>query len=692
MTTRRAVLTWGAAAAGALLLPFSYQRGRALAQSPTINGRLFGYVPFTQWLPIPDTLRPLTGANRLNPRPGAYARPTPQNPNALGGGPRTLRGDFNDVAHGIAPEFGLLPEWNRFRTDFSPGRTHEQEFALFTEETTNRFVPGGPDTPVFTYRDGTKPAGSGRSPGPTIIAEYLAPVVLRNFNRLTLDRSPVNTTHRDMETSIHLHGSHGTAHADGFPDFYTLAGEARDYFYPNIAPKETNPLTLVAPVKGGVFDETWIPSTMWYHDHVMDLTGFTVARGLAGFYLVNDDRQRALAAAGVLPPLDGRDAFGNPLDFAIAISDQRFNADGTIFYDFLDHDGRLGNVFTVNGAVQPKHRVERRKYRLRILNASNARVYELRLSTRRKMAIIGTDTWLLPQAIEVESFQLAQGQRHDVIIDFRDAPGEVFLENIMVQEEGRGPKEIDPSRRVPLLKFEVSGANYTAERRVVDGTAIRGFRGTFDEFGLPGQFAFHDPREIVATRRFRSERSMGAWVINNRFFNPRRADAVPELGYGAERWILENGGGGWWHPIHTHLEGFQIRKVDGRLPRRERRFNSDLIALEGGATAEVFIKMRTFTGPYVVHCHAMEHEDMRMMGIVDPTPGPHGLGDALDVNPPLDGETRIDPRVSGVVPDCEQLSRESRIYFDEVGDRELVEGRGVGADCRFDRNARGNRG
>jgi FtsP/CotA-like multicopper oxidase with cupredoxin domain len=673
VTTRRTILQWGAATGAGLLLPFAYRHGRALAKSPsTRTGRFFGYQPFTQPLFIPEVLTPLAGRQRLWPKPGMYPRAA-----GTSGRPQAPNGNFADVAHGIAPEFGHCPEWNRFKSGFSQNNTHEQEFEIVTEEALHRFVPGGPEVPVLTYRDATKAPGSGTTPGPTIVAEYLAPAVLRNSNALTRDRTSVR---HDIETSIHLHGSHAPAHADGYPEFYVLAGEARDYFYPNIAPKVTDPGTLLAPVCGGEYDTTWIPSTLWYHDHAMDITGFTTSQGLAGFYLVFDDRQRELADKGVIPPIGGTDSFGGPLDVGLALVDQKFNADGTLFYDFLDHNGRLGDVFTVNGVVQPRHKVERRKYRFRILNASNARAYEIRLSTRQKMSIIGTDSWLLPRAIEVERFQLAQGQRHDVIIDFRNAPEEVYLENILVQTDGRGADEVDPSKeRDLLMKFEVSGSN-SSEPRCAEGTVIRGFAG----IDPGGQFAFHRPEEIVATRRLRTDRSNGAWTINGRFFNPRRADAVPELGRGAERWIFENSSGGWWHPAHTHLEGFQIQSVNGRPPRRERRFNSDLVALEGNFSAELLVKWRTFTGPFVFHCHAVEHEDMRMMGVNDPTPARGNSIGAIDATGALDGQARIHPDVSGVVPDCTELEEEHRIFFDAVGDAERLEDRGVGfPDCRF---------
>ncbi len=95
------------------------------------------------------------------------------------------------------------------------------------------------------------------------------------------------------------------------------------------------------------FDETWIPSTLWYHDHAMDITGFNVANGLAGFYLVVDDVELDLIATGVLPTpgravlqslelpasvdidaLAPDDPAGH--DIGLALTDQLFDADGQL--------------------------------------------------------------------------------------------------------------------------------------------------------------------------------------------------------------------------------------------------------------------------------------------------------------------------------------------------------------------------
>ena len=667
---RRHLLKYGLASLGAFALghlrppvPLLNGPSEALAKSSPssgTSGMVFGYKPFSQPLFIPSFAqsRPF---GTLSPAPGQYPRD-----GGTSGRPSVPRGQFEDVAHGIAPEFdGRVPgfpcqDWNRF----TPGRTHEKEYHIAIEETVQSFFPGV-HTPIFAYRDlfANDPGGT---PGPTFLARFREPVVVRFENHRTKNREPINTTGHDIEASIHLHGSHGPAHADGAPDFYVLAGEARDYYWPNVDPRVVQPDRRARTCEGP-FDPTWTPSTLWYHDHAMDITGFNVSRGLAGFYLMFDEREEQLIAKNVLP-----NSFQEEprLDIGLALTDQRFNADGTLFFDFFDHNGRLGDVFTVNGTVQPFLKVERRKYRFRILNASNARIYQLRLSSGQPFLVFGADTWLFPKAGLVKSFELAMGQRHDVIIDFRNAPDEVFLENIMIQTNGRKGDGVDPNKPTPLMKFVVTGAPVANDVTIDDGTIIR------------DQWAPISENDVVATRSFEFNRSLGAWTINGRFFNPRRADAVPELG-STEEWTFENGGGGWWHPIHTHLEGFQIQTLNGKTPPFERSFNSDLVMLHGGEVAKVLMRFRTFTGPYSFHCHNVDHEDMRMMGFLDPRP----LGQLS----PLDGEVRIDPVVSGVVPDCTQLEEEQRIYFNVAGDLDRVNGRGVGFPaCDFDNNKRGN--
>lgn len=476
------------------------------------------------------------------------------------------------VYHGVAPEWtnrtvAELPGVRYFE-DRVP-KFYEMDIRVGSEE----IVPGY-RTPIIGY--------DGRAPGPTFRFRVGEPAVVRMWNRLA-----------DLELSTHLHGGHNPAHSDGYPNFFVLPGRARDYYYSN-----------TVPMLNGAPDFSESQSTMWYHDHAMDVAAMTTLAGLAGMAICMDEREESLVARNVLPAAEH--------DIPVLVQDKTFNSDGSIFYDPLDHDGYLGDVYVVNGKAHPYFEVERRKYRLRILNGCNARFLELRLSTGQPFLRLGKDSWLYPEAIAESRLLLAMANRADVIVDFTDAPDEVTLENILVQPDGRGPggRVEDHEVRVPgvaVMQFRVRGPRRTDSATVTEGTPLRPH--------VPIRAA-----EVVRTRIFEFSRSRGAWVINGKFFDEGRADAVPRLGT-AERWILRNNSGGWWHPVHIHLESHQEIRRNGGPPLADSRWKSDTCILGGGSEVEILMRFRTFRGPFVFHCHNLEHEDMRMMFVFDPRTG-----------------------------------------------------------------------
>ncbi|MFV8782759.1 multicopper oxidase family protein [Microbulbifer sp. SA54] len=580
-----------------------------------------GWQPFVTPLPVPPILQPST----CNPPPGS-GLPFP----ADGSGAQV---GSEAVYHGIAPEF-FDPRYNMSH----PGVPDDHRTSLTTYQmsmqTTQAHIFGAEFPPVEMY------GYDGHVPGPTVIARFKEPVVIRHTNNLP------------VETSVHLHGGHNPAHSDGYPHFYVLPGHSRDYFYTNIAPRDDGDL-----YRYDNFDTSEAPSTLWYHDHGMDITGHNVAHGLAGFYLVTDEIEEDLMdpnreGGQVLPNLrDPEDGYGIH-DFPLMLQDQRLTQNREIFYDLLDHNGRLGDLFLVNGAVQPVLKVKRRKYRFRILNASNARWYAVRLSTRDPFLLVATDTWLLPKAQQHKTLTIAQAQRRDIIIDFTNAPSELFLENIMEQTDGRSPDGINPREKVRLLKFEVEPDPAASDLTIATGTRLRKKKAL-------------KPEDVTVTRLFEFVRQNGAWKINDKWFSPRRSDAVPSL-ESTERWILKNGGGGWSHPIHIHLSASQVQRINGSIPPRELRHNSDTMALPPNGMIELLIRFGTFTGPFVFHCHVLEHEDMRMMAVFDPRPE----GEAS----PFNGVTPCSAMVSGLPdPEPHGLFSES----DEM-DRDTTDGDGVG--------------
>jgi FtsP/CotA-like multicopper oxidase with cupredoxin domain len=130
------------------------------------------------------------------------------------------------------------------------------------------------------------------------------------------------------------------------------------------------------------------------------------------------------------------------------------------------------------------------------------------------------------------------------------------------------------------------------------------------------------------------------WLINGLPFMLHEPLARPKRGY-PEVWTIENGGGGWTHPMHFHQEEHRVLSRNGvpvvEPPRPVIDSNGtvhpalvngrnaddwskeDTIAHAPGETVVIYRNFRTFpapgfvTAPYVAHCHNLAHEDHNMM-------------------------------------------------------------------------------
>jgi FtsP/CotA-like multicopper oxidase with cupredoxin domain len=139
----------------------------------------------------------------------------------------------------------------------------------------------------------------------------------------------------------------------------------------------------------------------------------------------------------------------------------------------------------------------------------------------------------------------------------------------------------------------------------------------------------------LVTRDWVFNRSNGAWQINGQFFDPGPEPPAPEspridakITHGAtEIWNLINGGGGWYHPIHIHRNQFYMLDRNGsaaNLRPHEAGFLKDVFTLEGGDVVRVITRydgiLADQSGLYVMHCHNLAHEDMRMMTVFQVLP------------------------------------------------------------------------
>ncbi|WP_061290481.1 multicopper oxidase family protein [Herbidospora cretacea] len=418
----------------------------------------------------------------------------------------------------------------------SPGRY------VVTQRPARMEIIPGTTTEIWGY-DGT-------FPGPTFDLRRGEQAVVTIRNDLT------------VPTSTHLHGGVTPADSDGHP---------MDLVVGTVRPHHAG-ATLHERTKDYVYPLDQRAATLWYHDHRMDFTGPQVYKGLAGFFLIRDDEEEKLG----LPSGDR--------ELPLMICDRSFEPDGSFRYPALDPtlllrhgvrpefmEGVVGEVVLVNGVPWPHHEVEAVRYRLRLLNASNARRYRLALRPGGAFTQIGSDQGLLERPLTRDTITIAPGERYDVIVDFARYPvgSHVTLTDLLSGD---------------VMRFTVT-------------------RRGRDDSRVPARLTNPQPVDNpVARRTFDFRVRDGVWAINGSPYLPGRSVAAPRLGT-TEIWRFVSD---FHHPVHVHLGRFRV------LGREEQGWK-DTVDVRPYETVEVAVRFDGYRGRYMLHCHNLEHEDMAMM-------------------------------------------------------------------------------
>lgn len=403
------------------------------------------------------------------------------------------------------------------------------------------------------------------------------------------DRVQIRFTNAlDQPTNLHYHGLH-----------LPPTGLADDPFR-TVAPGETAQYEFQIPDQhpSGFF---------WYHPHQHGLVAQQVFHGLAGTILVRGedeppDLQAAQEAVLVLQDfdLDRRGQVQEPMPpFRMW--------------------GRQGNLITVNGQLQPQFGLPQGGLlRLRILNASASRVYQLQLANH-PWWLAAIDGLSLEAPVAQEAVILAPGERADLLVPGDQAPTSYALlslpydrgitamaRSMMGHGAMMAPGVVDADEPQTIAHLDYATSAVDAAETVPTVTIPRTL-GTVETLPEPSVV-----REFVFDHGIDPE-THDPFLINGRAFGHHRVDTQVQVGT-VEDWVLVNKAG-MDHPFHLHTNWFQvISRNDQPEPLRAWR---DTVHLRAYETVRIRIPFRDFAGKTVYHCHILDHEDQGMMGIVE---------------------------------------------------------------------------
>ncbi|MFD8250610.1 multicopper oxidase family protein [Nocardia sp. NPDC059691] len=366
-------------------------------------------------------------------------------------------------------------------------------------------------------------------------------------------------------STVHWHGMHLPAAMDGGPH------------------------QMVAP--GAAWTPRWTidqpAATLWYHPHPHGATEAHVRRGLAGMFLLDDEVSTTLP----LPSDYGVN------DLPLIVQDVRF--DGAAFdsaHAMFRDVGFLGDRTMVNGTLAPYRDVGDELVRLRLLNASTARIYTFVFADGRPFSLVATDSGLIERPSTVDRLRLSPGERAEIVVRMR--PGERTVL--------RGG-ELDAGLDFWTQRF--SGGDDTFD--ILELRAASTLRPAPELPAVLASPTTPDGGDSVLERHF----DLNLAGINGRPMAMDRIDFAVTRGT-AETWVVRNNDG-MPHNFHIHDVRFRVLAVDDEPPPAALTGPKDTVFLPPNSTVRLAMR---FDGPadpdapYMYHCHLLWHEDLGMMG------------------------------------------------------------------------------
>jgi FtsP/CotA-like multicopper oxidase with cupredoxin domain len=499
----------------------------------------------------------------------------------------------------------------------------QKKYQLTARASTHRFHTNFSPSYVWGF--------NGVYPSPTPRLNYGQPAIVRFKNNLPLS----DGTFGDPRLTVHLHNGHTGSESDGFAGDFVGFGPG---FF-----KDNHYVSAYAGIDAfGLNDGVWgnpleAMHTHWFHDHHAGVTLNNNFMGLNGMYILYDRRdpghENATAGSLRLPGLYGQ------TDIPLILTHKKF----------CDTDAARGRTemfestvgtdkWIVNGKIQPKMGVRRRKYRFRILNTGPTKNWDLRLvgptGAQAPWTVVAVDAnflhepWQMPDGtVTPQNLNLPIASRYDIIIDFSQfqVGQSLYLrENttMFVSDPAPAPIFADLPVGNVLVRFDVVGNATIPDTPPIPNTLVELPSLTTPTDCFQWRFTLEEPPERPGA---------GAqFLVNEREFDANRVDWVVLKG-STEDWELRNDviASNWVHPIHIHFEEGRIfeRTIrrDVGLPTEHQEVQTlrpdeatnnarrDVYILPGENSVKLRMQFRDFVGRYLIHCHNMAHEDAFMM-------------------------------------------------------------------------------
>ncbi|BCG63423.1 MAG: blue copper oxidase [Methyloprofundus sp.] len=426
----------------------------------------------------------------------------------------------------------------------------------------------------------------------------------------------------DEPSTIHWHGAHIPAKMDGGPHQIIEQGSTWKPF----------------------FEIKQAAATLWYHPHLEGKTAEQVYKGLAGLIIIDDSVSDSLA----LPNRYGED------DIPMVVQDRRIADNGDMssqLKNMTDVMGLRGKYMLVNGDITPTLESHAQVIRLRILNGSNARIYNFGFADNHEFYQIATDGGLLTRPVPLTRMHLAPGERAEILLDLRTDSGQYLLlqsfsaelspltlKNAMMRDAldmqtfdimsirvGQAgdnnlsiPATLTTIEQIPVENAVVNRPFVLQEGRMNnsmgdmgDMNNSMGGMGDMNNSmgGMGGMIGANN------TETFANLSNMGMFRINDKVMDRERVDETIRLG-DTEIWTISNEAD-MAHPFHIHDIQFLILDRNGQKPAPEEAGWKDTVLVFPDETVRVITRFEDFADPdvpYMYHCHILEHEDAGMMG------------------------------------------------------------------------------